>query len=131
MLKAHLFYANRYVLHKKPRKNYFCWRYTIVIFCLAHVFLRWIMKIAFLNRSITLRRAPAETDFFLRLYLNVINNCYDIGNNVWKFHVSTMKIVPVARIWSSCVIRIMMTHHFRKGANKLTNLCEIRLFHIV
>ena len=44
-------------------------------------------------------------------------NCYGIVNNVWKFQVSTMKILPVARIWSSCGIRIIMTQRFHKGDN--------------
>ena len=47
----------------------------------------------------------------------VINNYYGIGNNAWKFQVSTMKIVSVARIWSLCVIRMMMTQRFCKGDN--------------
>ena len=54
--------------------------------------------------------------FFLLLF----KNCYGIGNNVWKLQVSTMKIVPVARIWSSFVIHIihiMMTQSFHKGDN--------------
>ena len=33
-------------------------------------------------------------------FLILIKNCYGIGNNVWKFQVSMMKIVPVSRIWS-------------------------------
>ena len=44
---------------------------------------------------------------FLSFFLIVIKIHYDIGNNVWKFQVSTMKIVPVAAIQNSCVYRIM------------------------
>ena len=32
------------------------------------------------------------------IFLILSNNCYGIVNNVWKFQVSTMKIVPVAPI---------------------------------
>ena len=46
---------------------------------------------------------------FLSFFLIVIKNCYGIRNHVWKFQISTMKIVPVAHIWSLCVIRIIMT----------------------
>ena len=53
-------------------------------------------------------------DFFGIFVLIFIINCYGIGNNVWKFQVSTMKIVPVARVWSICVIR-MMIYRFYKG----------------
>ena len=42
-------------------------------------------------------------------FLIVFKDCYGIWNNVWKFQVSMMKIVTVARIWSACVIRIIMT----------------------
>ena len=45
----------------------------------------------------------------LSFFLIVIKNCYGIANNIWKFQVSKMKIVPVAGIWSSCVISIIMT----------------------
>ena len=71
--------------------------------------------------------------FLSFVFFILIKNYYGIGNNVWKFPVSTMKIVPVACIWSSCGIRIMMTRSFQKGItsdNKLMNLCEIGLFHI-
>ena len=66
----------------------------------------------------------------------MIKNCYGIRNNVWKFQVSMMKIVPVSCIWSSCIIRIMKTQCFKlkKGItsdNKLMNICEIGLFHLV
>ena len=54
---------------------------------------------------------------FLSFFLIVFKNCYGIGNNVWKFQVSTMKIVPVAHIWSLCIIRIIMTQRFRRGDN--------------
>ena len=42
-------------------------------------------------------------------------NRYGIGNNVWKFQVSTMKIVPVARIWSLGVTRIITSQRHGKG----------------
>ena len=58
--------------------------------------------------------AKFRVDFGL-IYL-FIKFFYGIGNTVWKFQVSTMKIVPVARIWNS-FIHIMMTQHFRKGDN--------------
>ena len=43
-------------------------------------------------------------------------NRYGIWNNVWKFQVSTMKIVPVARIWSLGVIRIITSQRHGTGA---------------
>ena len=46
----------------------------------------------------------------------MIKNCNGISNNVWKFQVSMMKILPMASIWSSCVICIM-TQCFHKGDN--------------
>ena len=65
-----------------------------------------------------------------------LSSAFCIGNNVSKFHVPMMKIVPVSFIYirSLCVIRIMMNQHIVKGIisdNKLINLCEIWLFHIV
>ena len=42
-------------------------------------------------------------------------NSHGIGNNVWKFQVSTMKIVPVARIWSLGVTRIITSQRHGKG----------------
>ena len=54
---------------------------------------------------------------FLWFFLIEFKNCYGIRNKIWKFQVSTMKIVPVACIWSSCIIRIMMTQSFHKGDN--------------
>ena len=51
------------------------------------------------------------------IFLIVFKNCYGIRNYAWKFQVSTMKIVPVASIWSLCIIRIMMIQCFRKGDN--------------
>ena len=54
---------------------------------------------------------------FSSFFKNVFKNYYGIGNNVWKFQVSTMKIVLVASIWSSCVISIIMTQSFRKRNN--------------
>ena len=42
-----------------------------------------------------------------------------------------MKIKPVARIWSSGIISAMLTQHFLKRNNKLINICEIKLFHLV
>ena len=35
---------------------------------------------------------------FLSFILIVIKNCYGARNNVWKFQVSTLKIVPVVRM---------------------------------
>ena len=56
--------------------------------------------------------------FLAYLKKKLINNCYGIGNNVWKFQVSLMKIMPLAHIWSLCVIGgIMNTLCFRKGDN--------------
>ena len=52
-------------------------------------------------------RVQVESAFFGIFVLIFINNCYDIENNAWKFQVSMMKIVPVARIWNSWVVRIM------------------------
>ena len=54
---------------------------------------------------------------FIIFLLIAIKNCYGIGNNVWKFQVSTMKIVPVSHIWSSCFICILMTQRIRNGDN--------------
>ena len=60
---------------------------------------------------------PVEIRF--DFFLIVIQKFYGIGNNVWKFQVSTMKIVPVECIWSLCIIRIIMTHHKGKGEKHL------------
>ena len=35
---------------------------------------------------------------FIIFFKIMIKNCYGIGNNVGKFQVSIMKIMPVARI---------------------------------
>ena len=72
--------------------------------------------------------------FWHLFFLVVINYCYGIGNNVWKFQVSTMKILPVARIWSLASSAKWWLSTLVKGItsdNKLMNLCEIGLFHIV
>ena len=37
----------------------------------------------------------------------MFKNYYGIGNNVWKFQVSMIKIVPVARIWSFNFMKFM------------------------
>ena len=68
-------------------------------------------SLATLTISLTKETVP-EVIIFLSFFLIVFNNCYGIGNNVWKFQVSTMKIVPVACIWSLCIIRITMTQRF-------------------
>ena len=68
---------------------------------------------------------------FAFLFLIFIHNHYGVGNNVWKFQVSTIKIEPVACIWSLWVISIMMTQLSRKLNNNLINLWEIGLFQIV
>ena len=68
------------------------------------------------NRSQRVKGTVFAVIRFLTFFL-IIKNHYIIGNNVWKFQVSTMKIVPVARIWSSCVIRIIKTPCFCKGDN--------------
>ena len=59
----------------------------------------------------------AEIRFLRFFVLITIKNYYGIWKNVWKFQVSTMKIVAVASIWISCVISIMITQCFRKGDN--------------
>ena len=63
-------------------------------------------------------------DFIL---INIRNRC-GVGNNVRKFEVSTMKIEPVARIWSSRSISEMGKYHkhFPKWNSKLINRCEIK-----
>ena len=48
-------------------------------------------------------------------FLMSFKNRYSIGNNDWKFQVSTMKIVPVARIWSLGVMRIITSQRHGKG----------------
>ena len=65
----------------------------------------------------SLNGPASEVIRFLSFFFIVFKNCYGIRNNVLKFQVSTMKIAPVARIWSWCVIHIIMTQHFRKGDN--------------
>ena len=40
--------------------------------------------------------------FAFRFFLH--HSCYGVGNNVWKFVVSMMKIESVACIWNSCII---------------------------
>ena len=49
-------------------------------------------------------------------FLMSFKNRYSIGNNVWKFQVSTMKIVSMAHIWSLGVTRIIMSQRHGKGA---------------
>ena len=56
-----------------------------------------------------LKGTVPEVIRYLSFFLNVFKSCYGIGNNVWKFQVSMMKIVPVARIWSLWAIHIIMT----------------------
>ena len=63
--------------------------------------------------------------------LMFLHDHYGVGNNVSKFQVSTMKIELVARIWNAPVMSIMMTHRFHKQNNKLRNLWEIGLFHVI
>ena len=46
----------------------------------------------------------------------LFKNRYGIGNNVWKFQVFTMKIVPVARIWSLGITRIITSQSHGKDA---------------
>ena len=46
----------------------------------------------------------------------LFKNRYGIGINVWKFQVSTMKIVHVARIWSLGVTRIITSQRHGKDA---------------
>ena len=58
------------------------------------------------------RQVIRGSSFFLMSF----KNRYGIGNNVWKFQVSTIKIVPVARIWSLGVTRIIMSQGHDKGA---------------
>ena len=84
----------------------------IHIFCLECFSLRW--KI---NR------------FFFKLF----KHCYGVRNNVWKFQVYTIKIVPVAHL-KFMHHRIIMSRAFVTriiSDNMLMNLCEIGLFHIV
>ena len=58
-------------------------------------------------------------NFFAFLFLYLIHNRYGVGNNVWKFQLAMTIIEPVARIWSSCIISIMMTHRFYNLNNNL------------
>ena len=84
------------------------------------------------NISSSFKEIPV-LDFviFCIFALIFIDNCYGVWYNVWKFQDFMMKVEPLACIWSSCVISIMMTQHFHKLNIKLINLCEIGLFHIV
>ena len=58
------------------------------------------------------RQVIKGSSFFLMSF----KNRYSIRNNVWKFQVSTMKIVPVACIWSLGVTRIITSQRHEKGA---------------
>ena len=105
-------------INAQIRYESYCMHYN---FYLKHFLIRAI--ILFLTRDrIPFRCLQHVKDTVLvvirfHLLFIVIHNCYGIRNNTWKFHVSTMKIVPVARIWSSCVIHMMMRQCFRKGNN--------------
>ena len=63
------------------------------------------------------------------MFFIVIKNCYGIGNNVWKFQVSKMKIVPVANYYPHNNDTAFVNGI--TSGNKLMNLREIGLFHIV
>ena len=69
----------------------------------------------FFRSGSPLKMTVKEGIRFEEFFLIVCKNCYGSGNNVWKFQVSMMKIVPMACIWSSFVICIMMTRSFHKG----------------
>ena len=61
------------------------------------------LRVDFISSHLTVNKlfpvkgtVPAVIRFFF--FLIMCKNCYGIGNNVLKFQVATMKIVPVARI---------------------------------
>ena len=89
--------------------------YFHIIFCRFESI--FIPSIVIMNIRVFRGERTSIEWIFGILFLIVINNCYGIGKNVWKFQVSMMKIVPVACIWSLCIIRIIMTKCFRKGDN--------------
>ena len=77
-----------FTCHPSPSLTTFAFRSREV----RRLLLDWTLMVA--HHKSASRNLIFGTIFFLIL----ISNCYCIGKNVWKFLVSTMKIVPVARI---------------------------------
>ena len=68
-----------------------------------HVFLYYFSVKCIIKKNYLLPHGPLKGTVpveirFLAFFLNVIKIHYGVGNNVQKFQVSTMKIVPVAHI---------------------------------
>ena len=112
-------YANRflYVLQKKST-NKLCLE-PHDTYLLFRTFFSQVNKKKFFIVVFPIRGLYLQQLDFYSFILIVIKNCYGIGNNVWKFQISTMKIVPVACIWSSCIIFIMMTYSLCKGDDNI------------
>ena len=84
------------------------------IFALYELFKTTVYTMRLIHMGHTIQSMlKGPTEYVLEilhiLKLKFVTN-YCSGNNVWKFHVSTMKIECVARIWSSCITVYRLIH---------------------
>ena len=74
----------------------------------------WIIRIISVTGSILFHGDYSVKLKKIDIFKIKVHNRYGVGNRVRKFEVSTMKIEPVTRFWSSLIISARLTQHFHK-----------------